>query len=75
MNFGTRTQNNSSTVVDRVIILSAHICLISSHCHSSLPCAMAHPHVVHCAAVNIMFLVTIFKEGAGNFSSVCCSLY
>jgi hypothetical protein len=76
MNFATRTQNNLITAVDRVIILSAHICLTTSHCHSSLPCAIVHPHVVvHCVAVNIMFLVTIFKEGAGNFSSVCCSLY
>jgi len=76
VNFATRTQNNSSAAVDRAIILSVHIYLITSHCHSSLPCAMVHPHVVvHCVAVNIMFLVIIFKEGAGNFSSVCCSLY
>jgi hypothetical protein len=41
-----------------------------------LRCAMVHLHVVvPCFAVNIMFLVTIFKEGAGNFSSVCCGLY
>jgi len=76
VNCGTRIQNNSSTATDRVIILSAHMCLITFHSHSSLPCAMVHPHVaVHCVAVNIMFLVTIFKEGVGNFSSVCCSLY
>lgn len=76
LNFVTRTQNNSSTSVDIVIILSAHICLITSHCHSILRCAMVHLHVVvPCFAVNIMFLVTIFKEGAGNFSSVCCGLY
>jgi hypothetical protein len=50
--------------------------LITSCCHSSLPCAMVHPYVViHFVAVNIMILVTIFKEGAGHFSSVCCSLY
>ena len=76
VNFATRIQNNSSAAVDRAIILSVHIYLITSHFHSSLPCAMVHPQVVvHCVAVNIMFLVTIFKEGAGNFSSVCCSLY
>jgi hypothetical protein len=69
VNCGTRIQNISSTAADRVIILSAHICLITSHCHSSLPCAMVHPHVaVHCVAINNMFLVTVFKEGAGNFS-------